>query len=131
MQPPVFDDRDQEIKNFLLAYWNSILGPRVGDFVQTEDGTLHRFTQDWDDRLQITSSLDPAGGSFYFALGYCSYSGGLDPSIPKSRLYDTGAVKDGNVWFFHHDIARAHNGVTTAIPCRVYRVLPAQTATAN
>lgn len=121
---PQFDHQDQAHKDFLLAYWNKIPGPRIGDFVQLEDAALHRITYDWGDSVQLTSSLDPGGGDFYFALGYCSYSGGMHPGVAKKRLDLTDRTLNGAVWFFHHDQHRAHNGVTTTIPCRLYRLLP-------
>lgn len=128
--PPQFDTADQAIKDRNLKLWNTIPGPRVGDFLEYDDGTLRRFTHDWGDSIQITSISEPGGGSFYLAFGYCSYSGGLDPGIHKSRLRDTGVSKEGRVWFFHHDHARGHNGVSTSIPCRVYRLMPQGSAAA-
>lgn len=122
--PPIFDDKDYAIKTHRLVFWDSVGGPRVGDFLELEDGTLHRFTHAWDETLRTTSALYPGHGSFYFGPGFCSYSGGLDPGVTRTRLQDTGRIKEGCVWFFHHDYACAHNAVTTTIPCRVYRVMP-------
>lgn len=123
---PTFDDRDQEIKDARVALWNDRAGPRVGDFVEMLDGSLRRFTHDWGDEIQTTSGFQPEDASFYFGrAGYCSFSGSLDPSIPKARLVETERSKDGRVWFFHHDQAGASRGVHTTIPCRVYRQIAA------
>lgn len=120
---PTFDHRDQQLRDKATELWNKRPGPRVGDFLEMPDGTLHRFTHDWGDHIQITSRYYPEHGSFYFAdAGYCSYSGGLDPGFPKACLLDTGRCQPGPVWFFHHGCAAAHNAVHTAIPCRVYRL---------
>lgn len=119
---PSFDDRDQAIKHERIARWNKRAGPRVGDFLQLNKDQLHRFTHDWGEDIQITDRHYPGHGSFYFGGGYCSYSGGLDSAIAKDRLEDTGEIREGTVWFFHHGYAQAHNGVHTTIPCRVYRL---------
>ena len=50
-----------------------------------------------------------------------SYSGNLDPSIPKHQLKDTGKKGSGRIWFFHHDEARGHDAVYAIVNCRVYR----------
>lgn len=121
---PVFDERDQAIKDRRIAKWNLRPGPRVGDYLEYPDGSLRRFTHDWGDAIQVTNKYYPEHGSFYFAGPYCSYSGGLDPAINKSRLVYSGRTREASVWFFHHDVAAAHNGITTSIPCRVYRLLP-------
>lgn len=123
---PRFDDRDAEIRRERMEARALLLGPRVGDFVRMpgEDG-LRRFTYDWGDDIQTTWGPN-SDGSFYLCVGGgMSYSGGLDPAILKSRLIDTGEVRDGRCWFFHHAFQQAHNGVHTRVPCRVYRYEPA------
>jgi hypothetical protein len=125
---PEFDFRDAAILADRELLFNRNTGPRVGDFVRLADGTLHRFTHDWSPKhgIQITSSLDPAQGSFHLSrVGLASYSGGLDPCIPYARIRDTGEKRKGRFWFFHHDYATAHNGVNVEIECRVYEVIPA------
>lgn len=117
---PTFDTRDQEILTARLQQWNAQPGARVGDFVRFLDGSLHRFTHDWGDGLQTAPALH---GSYYFGRGYVSYSGGLDPLIPREQLQLTEDVREGRVWFFHHDYWTADNGVYTMIPCRVFTVI--------
>ncbi len=123
---PTFDETDQEIKDRDLQHWHVTSGPRVGDFVEMLDGTKRRFTYHHDDRIQTT--MRPSGDfgpeRFYFN-GRCDYSGALDRAIPIAQLEDTGRIEEGRVWFFHHGQARAHNGVQTTIPCRVYRQIAA------
>lgn len=119
-----FDARDEEIRQQRITAWQQRQGPRVGDFVLMNDGTTRRFTHDWGEDIQTTSSYYPTHGSFYFGDGYCSYSGGLDPAILKTSIEDTGETRDGTVWFFHHGCSGAHRGVHCTIPCRVYRQLP-------
>jgi len=114
---PTFDDRDATIKARRLAAWNTRNGPRVGDFVIMPDLTYQRFSHDWGDSIQTSE-----GGSFYLGEGYASFSGGLNPSVPKSRLVLTDEIREGSFWFFHHDFMRAHNGVYFTAPCRVYRL---------
>lgn len=118
------DARDEEIRQQRIAAWSRRVGPRVGDFVEMLDGTLRRLTHDWGDDIQTTSGFQPGDVSFYFGDGHCSFSGSLDAAIPKVRLDDTGVLKDGPVWFFHHAIAGGGRAVRCAIPCRVYRQTP-------
>jgi hypothetical protein len=120
---PQFDERDQEIRAERCAEWTSREGPCVGDYVIMPNGELRRFTHDWGGDIQTTWKGE--AGSFYFGKGgYCSYSGSLDSAIPKALLHPLDEWKAGAVWFFHHDSARAHNGVHTTIPCRVYSYQP-------
>ena len=121
---PSFDALDEQIKQIRIDAWNNRSGPRVGDFVRMPDGALLRFTHDFGEEIQTTAPREPGDQSFYFGHGYCSFSGSLDSPILKSDLFDTGATQEGPVWFFHHDSARAHNGVHTTIPCRVYHYQP-------
>ncbi len=116
---PTFDERDEKIKQERLALWNAVKGPRVGDFVKMPDGSLRRFTHDWSDSLQTTVTFQ-SDESFYFAGPYMSFSGSLDPGISKENLTDTGEIKEGRCWFFHHGYVQAHGSVHTTVPCRVY-----------
>jgi hypothetical protein len=117
----VFDDKDEVLKQRREVLWNSRPGPRVGDFViMPGEEEPRRFTHDWDDTIQTTTPRFGLGSFYFDRDGYADYSGALDPSIPKADLKDTGRTKDGQFWFFHHDSARAHNGVYFTVPCRVF-----------
>ena len=119
----VLDERDSAIRAERLALFDSIDGPRVGDWIRMLDGSVRRFTHDWDeDGLQVQTPLSVCGPcSFYFtSSGHQDYSGGMDPIVPLTRIVRTTEIKPGPVWFFHHGIQRAHNGVYTDVPCRVY-----------
>jgi len=113
------DDRDEDILFERVTRRARIKGPRVGDFCILKSGEVRRFTHDWDDGLQIT--VKDQAGSFYFdASGLLDYSGSLDPIIKKANLKERVELREGAVWFFHHNEHRAHNGVRALIPCRVY-----------
>ena len=117
------DIQDSAILAARQALRDQFEGPRVGDFINMKDGTLRRFTHDWGTAIQVTSTL-PGSQRFYLHHNGClDYSGGLDPAIPKSRLKPIGTTQPGSVWFFHHDQARAHNGVDVTLPCRVFEEL--------
>ena len=122
----VFDVRDAELLAQRMIDWNSIQGPRVGDFVRMLDGTLRRFTYHWGDSIQTTCKSEygdtyHASGSFYFWKGGAmDFSGGLDHAIPVNKLRLTDETIDGRAWFFHHDCTGAHRGVHFTIPCRVW-----------
>lgn len=122
------DTIDGEILAKRIAGFNRFKGPRVGDFVIMPDGQYRRFTHNHGKHgLQTTCGSDNAdasrsgGASFYLGHFGMDYSGGLDPCVKQENLVLTEEVRDGHAWFFHHDRARAHNGVEFTVPCRVYR----------
>lgn len=118
----ILDDRDNAIRQRRIARWNEREGPRVGDWCIMLDGTMRRFTYDWGDRIQTTCARNN-DEIFYLGDGYMSFSGSLDPAIPKEKLVDTWTMKEGNAWFFHHGYPAASNGVYCRVPCRVYKVI--------
>jgi hypothetical protein len=118
------DQRDQDILAARIAARATIDGARVGDYVKMPDGSIRQLTYDWGDSLQTT--LPNSDASFYLTgSGHLDFSGSLDSAIPRANLHLLGMM-NARVWFFHHDQARAHNGVNATAPCRVfqYRVTP-------
>jgi hypothetical protein len=122
------DERDQAI---LIARVTALPtgSPRVGDFVTYDDGTVRRISYVWDwdgadEALYQTSD----GGSYYLGDGYVSMSGSLHTSTPRSTLVATDEVRDGSVWFFHHDYHTAHNGVDTLAAFPVWHCTTEPTA---
>lgn len=113
---PELDDRDRALVAERAAAYDRINGPRVGDFVEFADGVIRRVSHVWDNGVQTSD-----GGSFYLGDGYISFSGGLYPQIPFSSLSETGEKRNASVWIFHHDWAKAHNGVGAEIPFRVFK----------
>lgn len=113
------DERDEAILFDRVGKRAGFKGPRIGDFVVLKNGDVRRVTFDWDTHVQLTISDEP--GSFYFAPnGVLDYSGGLAPAVLKSRFREVAGLREGACWFFHHNLARAHNGVAALIPCRVF-----------
>ena len=118
----VLDEIDSAIRAERLALFDAISAPRVGDWIQMLDGSIRQFTHDWGaDGLQVTSGIGGAGSFYLDSAGRQDYSGGMDPIVPLTRMVPTDEIKLGAVWFFHHGQQRAHNGVYTDVPCRVYR----------
>ena len=117
---PQFDDRDAEILKQSQHEFDAKEGPRVGDFVRMPDGELRRFTHDWglDIQTTIKGNVDT---SFYFHRGFCSFSGSLDPAIPKANLTVIPEVMEGSIWFFHHGQSGAHRGVYTKAKFRMFQ----------
>jgi len=107
------DERDRQILAQRIAAREANPEPRVGDYVRFPSGRLARVSHIWDDGAQTSED-----GSWYLGDGYTQFSGGLDPCVP--RLTRTEQTLPGAFWFFHHDHARAHNGVRVTAPCRVY-----------
>ena len=120
MDTSTMDPKDLLILGRRIEARDTLQGPRIGDFVRFRDGSLHRFTHDWDEHgLQTAPDMS---GSFYLdRTGHASYSGGLDPCVPLEELEPTDEVLEGRFWFFHLDHAMAHNDVRVMVPCRVYR----------
>ena len=118
---PQFDSKDEAIRLARQNQRNAITGPRIGDFVIMPDGREVRLAEPWPDGFQASN-----GGSYVLAdNGGIAMSGGFEPGIlAPADLVETGKVRTGSVWFFHHNERRAHNGVQTRIECRVYRYQP-------
>jgi hypothetical protein len=117
------DAQDAAILAARQTLRNKIQGPRIGDFVCMKDRTLRRFTYDWGDAIQVTSTL-PGSQRFYLHTnGQLDYSGGLDQAIPKIRLKPADKTQPGSAWFFRHDQHGAHNGIDVTLPCRVFEEL--------
>jgi len=109
------DEKDQRILAGRVAALDEVEGPRVGDFVRFADGVVRRVSYHWGDTVQTSD-----GGSYYLGNGWVSMSGSLYPGVPVGLLTLTDETRDGSVWFFHHDWAKAHNGVHASIPFRVF-----------
>jgi hypothetical protein len=92
--------------------------PRVGDFLLLPNGEYDRFTYKGGNHLQTGGIC----GSYYLGNGYETYSGSLDRGIKLVDIEFADNFKTGKVWFFNHDIARAHNGVYFEIKQRVYKL---------
>lgn len=118
---PELDDRDRAILEDRENAWNKRKGPRVGDWIRFADGSELQISHLWDyEEIEVKKAQYTYGGSFYLGSDYQSFSGGLEPGIPLDSLVLTPESKPGNVWFFHHNQARAHNGVNATVACRVY-----------
>jgi hypothetical protein len=97
-----------------MEKYNQIKGPRVGDYLRIGEKYV-RFSHDWGDKIQTSK-----GGSFYLGDGYISFSGGLDPAIPKAELKDTGETRTGYIWVFKKDWWAANNGCDFEREFRVF-----------
>jgi hypothetical protein len=120
---PHFDARDEAIRQTSIAAMAQHKGPQVGDFIDFANGITRRISHiwDWENDVATMSIQTSTGGSFYLDTGgSCSFSGGLYPAVPFTACTLTEEVRDGAVWFFHHNYTTAHNGVTCTVPFRVY-----------
>lgn len=117
------DAHDQALLKERAAAFIRREGPCVGDWVIMAEGDLRRFTHDWGDDIQTTCK--GMYGSFHLNReGYASFSGSLDPGMPKTRFEQTDELKAAPFWFFHHDSPRAHSGVNVSVLARVWRLKP-------
>jgi len=120
-QRPELDDRDREILATRVAMLNKVEGPRVGDFVIFADKIERRISYIWCDEHDTVFLIQTSeGGSYHLSNGHVSMSGGLYDGVKLETLTPTDQVREGSVWFFHHDIWMAHNGVDTTIEFRVF-----------
>jgi hypothetical protein len=98
----------------------SLASPVVGDFVQMLDGSLERFSHDWNDSIQTTDGK--FGSSFYLLdNGDASFSGGLNSAIMKNRIVDTLEAEHASFWIFKDDISGAHRGLYFFMPVKVWK----------
>lgn len=116
---PEIDERDQALLAQRIAAMDACPGPRVGDVVRFADGVTRRISYDWsewDGGLQTSDS-----GSYHLsASGHVSMSGSLFGTVPAESLTESGETMQAPVWFFHHDQAKAHNGVDVMVAFRVF-----------
>ncbi|MFB6274324.1 MAG: hypothetical protein ABEL51_15680 [Salinibacter sp.] len=113
------DETDYDILVRRYKRFKTLPGARTGDWLIMPSGRFQRVAHHWGDSVQPTDG----DGSFHLQKGgTISHSGGLQLPIPIEQLVDTGRLKPAKVWFFHHDMWRARNGVTTTIPCRIFQV---------
>jgi len=111
------DEKDLKIATDRIKAYNKRRGPRVGDFIIMPDGSYQRFSYKWPEGLQTSN-----GGSYFLgSSGYASMSGSLNRTVPNKQIKPTPERKEGPFWFFHHDMATAHNAVGVRALCRVYR----------
>lgn len=105
---------------------DKIRGPRVGDYIFLLDGTIQRFSHDWGDSLQTSE-----GGSFCLSSdGLVSFSGGLNPSIPKNKIKETfvnySDATDyngmtGRFWIYYNGRLCHGSQTNVDLVCRVYK----------
>ena len=112
------DDIDKGIAMERCSLLRECEGPRIGDFCIMPNGSFERFSYDWGESIQTSP-----GGSFYLGRGYASFSGSLNPAIPKERIKATPTYKEGEFWIFHHDDRCADNAVGVLTYCTVWRVI--------
>lgn len=116
------DDQDRDSIAARMARYDKHTGPREGDWVDFAGGARQRISYVWPDGVQTS-----AGGGFYLGTvrdgsdAYVSFSGSLDPQVPRATLQRTEETRPGAVWMFHHDHWYAGNGVHSEVPFRVYR----------
>lgn len=113
-----FDARDQALLDELLVVREQIARPRLGDYVRFPTGEVERFSHDYGQELQTSPAW--AGSYYLHSHGDASFSGGLNPPIPRDSLSLTEESRPGEYWFFHHGAVGAGRGVRFSVPCRVY-----------
>jgi len=93
----------------------------VGDLVIDGEKT-YRVAHDWGESVQLTDGR--FGASFFLGDGYVDFSGGLNPSIEKSRLLPTDERLEAPVWFFSQNRTGGGNGYNTMATFRVWKLAP-------
>jgi len=118
------DERDQTIFEERQAAFMARTEPKQGDFIRFRNGTIKRIAHVWTDQEGRAESIQPTmykgDSSFYLGEGYMSFSGSLNSGIDASRFTRTNETMLGAAWFFHHDLARASNGVSVQVTCPVW-----------
>ena len=119
------DPQDQLILIERQAMFTARTEPKQGDFIRFADGSIKRIARVWHDENGNAEHIQPTTGngngiSFYIGEGYMSFSGGLDSGIDAAKFTRTNETMEGRAWFFHHDWAKAHNGIEVVITCPVW-----------
>lgn len=116
-----WDERDDAILAERVAALDAVEGPRVGDFVRFNEGTVRRISYIWRDEHETAFNVQTSdGGSFYLGNGYVSMSGSLYSGVKLDTLTLTDETRTGSVWFFHHDMAGQDRGVGARMTFRVF-----------
>lgn len=103
-------------------YLDNREGIQAGDLIVSGEKLL-RVAHDWGDAVQLTDGR--FGQSFYLGQDFVSFSGGLDPSIDKTRFRPTGRRENAAVWFFSENHHEANNGYHTRAKFAVWELIPA------
>jgi len=111
------EEINAEILRERMEIYNKKESARVGDFLKLPNGDYHRFSYNWGDQLQTSS-----GGSYYLSVGSISMGGSLDSGVKRDDLIQLDEMREGEVWFFSRNEARAHNGVYFKTHFRVFEV---------
>ena len=114
------DAKDTEILNRRAKLHQFDTEPRVGDYIQMLDRSMRRFTHYHCNGMQTTCN-DSLNFSFYLGDGYTSFSGTLDPIIKFRNIKSTQETCMAKFWFFHHDLARAHNGIDGWFKVKIWK----------
>lgn len=113
------DEIDLEAIDAAYVKRMSCKTPLVGDYIIYE-GDYWRITMSNLDGWQIATGPGNVGSFHLNRSGMASYSGGLQPTLEKERIEPTDQFRDGGFWTFHHQSARAHNGVNFTLKVRVF-----------
>lgn len=114
------DPIDQDYYDRWVAIWESTAdnGPREGDVVVDDAGTVFRLGHQWQtDTWQIAHM----GFTLSRAGKLSSESGSLYEQVQTADLISTGETRDVSAWMPHHGHWKAGCGVWVNVPCRVYR----------
>ena len=84
-----------------VTAFNAIKMIREGDYVRHLSGKMDRITYVWPESAQTGGCQS----SYYLGEGgYVSYSGGLDPGIPLTKLVLTVEFAPARWWSFCSDL---------------------------
>ena len=112
------DDKDKAILADRQAGLDDKTNVKEGDWVRLKDGTYSRISSLNSEYAQLCTGRS---GRFYLGeSGYCSYSGGLSGGVRRLSLTPSDERRPGNVWFFHHNVRKAHNGVDAVVDLPVW-----------
>lgn len=123
------DEQDTQILARRQAQLDARTEAKAGDIIRFPDGTIKRMAHVWTDENGKAESIQPSshdGDSCCYLGegGYQSYSGGLLPGIDARKFTRTTETMEGSAWFFHHDYARAHNGIDVKVTLPVWDCEP-------
>lgn len=102
-----------------VAALDAIEGPRLGDFVRFQDGSLARISVMHEDGDLQAAKVDE-GGFFLWKEGFTEFSGTCGNKVDPACLRRLDETMEGRVWTFRNGDVAPGGRVDTTVPFRVY-----------
>lgn len=110
---------NQEIIRSRSTLYDSLEGPRIGDYIKLPNDQFYRITN-----FNRNNQFGIGTGSYFLGEGHLSFSGTANDWLTVSDIKLTAEQKAGSSWIFDQNKVRAGGRVDFQIPFRVYELVP-------